>query len=828
MIARQIYLLPLFIIVTICNIVAADSSDYKSEVVDRFLTFYQHGIDEKLYLQTDKPLHYSTADTIWFKGFLVNAITHIPMAESNFIYVQLIDEKGYLVKEVKVKRRDDSGFNGYIPLDSELEAGNYSIRGYTKWMSGSDNDLFFEKTLKLITPIVDFSSEDEGVSQRNKTREEKREAKAEKSQSKSLEARSGRLDFFLYFFPEGGALAADVVQNVAFKAVAEDGLSIEVKGYLYNSKDQRIGQFASSHLGMGVMQICVPYGEEYYVKVTSSEELTKKIALPKSSLADVGLTVKQVGEYVYYQPISIFPQVVEPLKAIIHSRGRIITIDEGELKNGRRIALKSLYPGVNVISLVNLSGDVVAERIFFKRPEAMPSIDISPDSNNYPSRSKATISLNIKSSDGKPAQGEFAVSVVDANAIESDPAQDNILSYLLLSSEIKGHIESPGLYFADNSRLTDHKLDLLMMTQGWRRFDLERILDSKTDFKRGEIYESVVNITGQVKSFWGTKARKTQLSVLSLNEDAQFFNIYNLDSTNVFNIKNVNIPEYTNFMIRVKGNNNGKYYTLKVDKERLPESKAAKFAREESVMPFYFVNQTMEKFYDIDNLRNIEIKSVIVVADEADGMNYSRAPQYVETRADLRPFRKKSFFKLLHTYPDISVNDYEVYYKSGTDTIPQRPVKFFVNGNSESAPNVSLLTMDMIKKVEFYDEYIFDTSSDLSKGQDTGTFQITLVEGAVMPYWNMPNTVIHSPLGYQRTKTFYHPQYNTPLKREKSPKDYRITIYWSGDISPDEDGNAEFEFYTADKDSSYRIIVEGVTTQGEVCHSEALVRRDSH
>ncbi|MFR9553800.1 MAG: hypothetical protein SNH35_06095 [Rikenellaceae bacterium] len=817
----------LIITTTINNIVAADSGDYKSRVINRFLEFYQHGIDEKLYLQTDKPHHYSTADTIWFKGFLVNAITHTPMAKSNFIYVQFVDEKGFLVKEIKVKRQEDSGFNGYIPLSSDLEPGNYSIRAYTKWMSSSDNDLFFQKTLKVITPLVDFSAEKEGVSQRDKTREEKREIKAEKTQNKALEARSGRLDFHLYFFPEGGALAAGVAQNVAFKAVAQDGLSIEVKGYLYNSKDERIGQFESSHLGMGVMQINLPYGEEYYVKVTSSEGLTKKIALPKSSLTDVGLTVKQVGEYVYYQPISLFAQVVEPLRAVIHSRGRIITVDEGELKNGRRISLRSLYPGVNVISLVNLSGDVVAERIFFKRPTLMPSVDISPDRNNYPSRSKATVSLNIKSSNGKPAQGQFAVSVVDDNVVESDPARDNILSYLLLSSEIKGHVESPGLYFADNSRLTDHKLDLLMMTQGWRRFDLERILDPKADLMRNEMYESVVNITGRVKSFWGTNARKTQLSVLSLNEDAQFFNIYYLDTTNVFNIKGVDIPEHTSFMIRVKGNNNGKYFTLKVDEETLPESKAAQFSREEEVVPFNFVHQTVEKFYDIDNLRNIEIKSVIVTADEADGMNYSRPPQYVETRAELRPFRKKSFFKLLHTYPDISVEEYAVYYRRGTDTIPPRAVKFIVNGNRENAPDVSLLTMDMIERVEFYDEYIYSDPFGISSGQDTGTFQITLVEGAVMPFWDMPNSVLYSPLGYQRVKKFYHPQYDTPQKREKSPKDYRMTIFWSGDITPDQDGNAEFEFYTADKDSSYRIVVEGVTTQGEICHTEALVKRDT-
>ncbi len=822
---RHILLFILLITATVSNIVAADGGDYKNEVTNRFLKFYEHGIDEKLYLQTDKPQHYSTADTIWFKGFLVNAITHTPMLNSNFIYVQFTDEKGFLVKEIKVKRQGDSGFNGYIPLDTELKPGNYSIRAYTKWMSGSDNDLFFEKTLKVITPIVDFSSEKEAVSQRNKTRDEKKEVKAEKVQGKALVARSGKLDYFLYFFPEGGALAAGVAQNIAFKAIAEDGLSIEVKGYLYNSKDERVEQFESSHLGMGVIQVNVPYGEEYYVKVTSSEGLTKKIALPKSSLTNVGLTVKQVGEYVYYQPVTIFPQVAEQLRAIIHSRGRLITVDDGELKNGRRLSLRSLYPGVNVISLVNLSGDVVAERIFFKRPAAMASVKISPDLDNYPSRSKATVSLNIKASSGKPAQGQFAVSVVDANAVESDPAQDNILSYLLLSSEIKGHVESPGLYFADNSRLTDHKLDILMMTQGWRRFDLERILNPKTDLLRSEKYESIVNITGQVKGFFGNNARNTK--IMFSNEDFSMLRIYDLNTTNMFNIKGIDAPEYSSFTIRANGNKGGRFYTLKVDKETLPESKAAQFPREEQVVSFNFVNQTMEKFYDIDNLRNIEIKSVIVTTDEAGDMAFSNTPYYAETRAELRTFRKQSFKKLLHTYPEISVEENAVYYRYGADTIPPPPVTFIVNSRRERSEDVLLLTMDMIESVEFYSSFQLKDEFDISTGRDTGKFVITLVEGAVMPYWSMPNVVLYSPLGYQRARTFYHPKYDTPQKRENSPKDYRLTIFWSGDIIPDQDGNAEFEFYTADKDSSYRIVVEGVTTQGEICHAEALVRRDA-
>mgnify|MGYP007026187750 FL=1 len=45
---------------------------------------------EKLYLHLDKPF-YGAGEKIWFKGYLVNAITHQDNAQSNFIITELIN-----------------------------------------------------------------------------------------------------------------------------------------------------------------------------------------------------------------------------------------------------------------------------------------------------------------------------------------------------------------------------------------------------------------------------------------------------------------------------------------------------------------------------------------------------------------------------------------------------------------------------------------------------------------------------------------------------------------------------------------------------------------
>ncbi|MFR9617335.1 MAG: hypothetical protein SNG73_06360, partial [Rikenellaceae bacterium] len=94
--------------------VAEPELDYTSQVLNNFMSFYKMGIDEKLYLQTDKHI-YSSGENIWFKGYVLNAITHSPLNFTNFIYTELLNNEGVLVSRAKVQR-DDNGFNGYAYL----------------------------------------------------------------------------------------------------------------------------------------------------------------------------------------------------------------------------------------------------------------------------------------------------------------------------------------------------------------------------------------------------------------------------------------------------------------------------------------------------------------------------------------------------------------------------------------------------------------------------------------------------------------------------------------------------------------------------------------
>ncbi|MEI7502410.1 MAG: hypothetical protein WCJ61_03925 [Paludibacter sp.] len=81
---------------------------YTQTIVKRFANQQTNTLQEKAYLQTDKP-YYSAGEDIWFKGYVVNATSHIPKTLSQFLYVELIDKANTVISRVKL-RKDSLGF----------------------------------------------------------------------------------------------------------------------------------------------------------------------------------------------------------------------------------------------------------------------------------------------------------------------------------------------------------------------------------------------------------------------------------------------------------------------------------------------------------------------------------------------------------------------------------------------------------------------------------------------------------------------------------------------------------------------------------------------
>lgn len=136
--------------------------------------------------------------------------------------------------------------------------------------------------------------------------------------------------------------------------------------------------------------------------------------------------------------------------------------------------------------------------------------------------------------------------------------------------------------------------------------------------------------------------------------------------------------------------------------------------------------------------------------------------------------------------------------------------------------DLSYLTTADIEQIEFLDGPAAVMYSDAGGG----IFVITLRTGAAVGGDITPTNIANvCKLGYQRRATLYQPNYSVESLRKNLPPDYRTTIYWNGEVKPNQNGEIEVEFFTADKATDYTVTVEGVSDTGEIFRATSTIER---
>ena len=353
--------------------------DFASLVYERFYSFLDNFIEEKVYLQTDKP-YYSAGENIWLKGYLVNAATLRPESLSGFIYVELFNRADSVVSRVKI-RRDAMGFSGHINLDQELPAGDYNLRAYTQWMQNNSSDFFFSKNIhignrieELVTYQTTYGNVEDGVvlvnvrfvdehmipiSDKNlvvsgkwmdgkRKRNKKISLITDEEGNVSFSLPVDTLDhvpqvlgfslnlgtynfesklllptfsndFDVQFFPESGVLLNNVLQYVAFKAIGADGMSTEVSGKIYSQNDEELAEINTEFNGMGKFILYTLSEQRYYVIVKSDKGIEKRFDLPKSESEGVSLQLNSFRDKINYRITNQLADQSVPLYLLIHS-----------------------------------------------------------------------------------------------------------------------------------------------------------------------------------------------------------------------------------------------------------------------------------------------------------------------------------------------------------------------------------------------------------------------------------------------------------------------------------------------------------------------------
>lgn len=157
-------------------------------------------------------------------------------------------------------------------------------------------------------------------------------------------------------------------------------------------------------------------------------------------------------------------------------------------------------------------------------------------------------------------------------------------------------------------------------------------------------------------------------------------------------------------------------------------------------------------------------------------------------------------------------------YNAGRRT----PVQVFLNGMPIDVSGLSSVSSSEVESVEIFlkDDLgtvnrLYNTNGVLVINTKKIEKGIKLKPGQLEDFLPKSNVIDFTPLGYKKTKVFYSPKYEGPAKGVVST-DLRSTIYWNPLITTDKTGTATVEYYNGDGKGTYRAIIEGMDTDGNI------------
>ena len=825
---------------------------------------------EKLYLHLDKPF-YGAGEKIWFKGYLVNATTHQDNSQSNFIITELINRSDSIVERKKI-RRDSLGFHNAFTLPATLPAGDCYLRGYSNWMLNEDPDFFFSRNIKIgnsidntIVSSIEYQQEDDTHYTAKIKFTSNVQAVFENTTIKYLYLENGKIknkgkkktdengwisislpdlkspaarrievefddpqytykrtfhlpvftnDFDVKFFPEGGALLSIPHQNVAFKAQGADGFSKEVEGFLFNSKGDTLTNFRSEHNGMGIFTMNPVDNETYYVTVRTNDSITKRFDLPAIEPKGISIAMSHYKQEIRYEiqktEATEWPQ---KLFLLAHTRGKLAILQPINPKRTFGKMNDSLFTeGITHFMLIDEQGNALSERLIFVPDHKPNQWQITADQPTYGKREKVSLQIAAKDNEGNPVEGTFSVSITDRKSIQPDSLADNILSNLLLTSDLKGYVEDPAYYFLNQDARTLRSIDYLMMTHGWRRHKMENVLRTPS-LNFTNYIEKGQTISGRIMGFFGANVKKGPICVL-----APKYNIIATTETDEKGqfIVNTSFRDSTTFLVQARTKKGFAGVDILMDPPQYPVAthKAPYLNGAATFMEDYLMN-TRDQYYMEGGMRVYNLKEVTVTAKRE------------------RPSSKSIYTGGINTYT-VEEDRLQGYGQTAFDAASRLPSVTITNGSEIHIRNNSEPAIIVIDDIVYEDAsdilkdiQVSDMSSiSLLRGADAvilgprasgGAVVITLKDPRNLPARPAQGIITYTPLGYSESVEFYHPTYDTPEKKNAQRSDFRSTVYWNPELRLDAEGKATIEYYTPDSTAPEDIIIEGVDKNGKVC-----------
>ncbi|WP_297373069.1 hypothetical protein [Spirosoma sp.] len=761
--------------------------------VQSFEQYRQQTLQEKLFVHTDQAF-YLTGETMWFKVYYVDGSRHQPLDVSTVTYIELLDKEKKAVLQTKVALNPEGG-NGSLFLPSSLRSGNYLLRAYTSWMKNFSADFFFEKTLTVVNPFKPL-----GLPLLRETTE-----------------------YDVALFPEGGNLVRGLPGKVAFKVADASGRGVAVQGWLVSGQNDTLARFKSHKFGIGTFSLTP---DEQAYRVVFRDGQGRIVSRPLPPVYDQGYTLHLDESSTERLTLTVRTNVPEASSIFLfaHTRNDIKVAEGRSIQRETTFSIDKnvLGDGISHLTLFNADGKPVCERLYFKQPAQLLAITLKPDQPSYASRTKVTLDASVAATAlGRQTNLSMAVYRVDSLA---ETASGNLLSYLWMTSDLQGRIESPDYYLQPGNEGVTLATDNLMLTHGWRRFRWEDVLGNSARGKQplkpaftpehnGLLIKGTItdSLTGRpipnIVTYLSSAGKPVRLYVSRSDSSGRI----RFEMQDFYGARNIVVqtnPQDSLYKITITNPFSGTFSTTRLPALSVSESKTSQLLNRSVAMQVqstYWGDRVIQYQYPaVDSSAFYGKPGESYLLDV-----YTRFPRMEEVLREyilgVMPRKKQGHFRLY-----VPNEPYRTTFEDPSLVILDGVPLFNMDKVIEFSP-LKIKQIDVITNQFFIGPALFP-----------GVISFMTYKGDLAGFPLDARLLKLDYDGLQLQREFYSTRYDTPRQLTSRLPDGRTLLYWNPNLKTDAQGKGRAEFYTSDQTGTYVVEINGLTTDGQAGSQRAL------
>ncbi|WP_369048382.1 hypothetical protein [Tenacibaculum sp. UWU-22] len=732
-----------------------------------------------IYLQTSKSI-YEYDEDFWFKAWVLDSQQHLFSVLDRTLYVTLTKKSNDSIVFEEKYQIINGSVNGYLHVANSWPEGAYRLSAYTAHSLYKNQIPFYNsRDIEIVSDL----------------------RKIIHNQTPPPVTDNSKIQFGL--FPEGGELVSGLANVLAFKAVNTKGRPVAVSGVLYEN-NKAITTFKTEHSGMGKLDFVPKANNQYHVVLDQQKDTVYQLPSIKKEGVQLHLVYQTKNKMRFkISQTSNLPNQVVYLRS--QTRGMVQFIASGNLKDSLYVdfPLNNFPQGITEVTLFNDQAKPLAERLAYVNLDRGLQIKVTGLDDSYPIRGKVKLNIQTSDKEGNPVPAELAISVFDE--VYNRKGEKNILTHYYLSSEIRGSIYNPDYYFNPKNKNRLEALDLLLLTQGWRKYTWD-----EASLKQRERLPLVVptKIRGYLQVENKSRNSSTQKMLMLFNSTNNKKQMIKLDDQRKFELDEP-------------------YFTLgrRLYLKSFPTKKDRYIVRLND--PFKQINEIMkakQRIYPlIETAADTTIKIDTIQRWQAAG---SITLNEVQINAKKDDGFKDKYMKRLDSIAEAQkINqDYVgvcgvldcVICGTGEKPVEGQQYPIWVGESPpETHPIIDSFDIDSLPDVDslFKIDSYFDINQSVNEvAIDTGRMmRVTYHHKKLSKAFLLEKFHLEQLKGYYGKKEFYQPNYD---KKEDEFPDYRTTLLWKPSVITDMKGKATVTFYCSDISTHFLGVIEGLGQDG--------------